>query len=76
MGSTINVNFNTDLPEEDLEMFREKIRTILRGDAVPAAEVLGQVAPGKKPRKPRKPDKGGVDKGDIGTVGASPQSPF
>lgn len=63
MGSTINVNFNTDLPEEDLEMIRDKIRMLLRGEAIPAAEVLGQRAKDS-------------DKGDVGTVGKSPEAPY
>ena len=45
MAKTITVSFDQDLPEEHLEELREKIRKVLRGEAVPEAEVVGQFDP-------------------------------
>ncbi len=45
MGKTITVTFDNDVPEEALEAVREKIRKVLRGEAVPEAEVVGQWDP-------------------------------
>ena len=42
MAKTITVTFENDMGEEELEGLREKIRMVLRGEAVPAAEVVGQ----------------------------------
>ena len=45
MAKTITVSFDKDMPEESLEQLREKIRMVLRGEAVPEAEVVGQYDP-------------------------------
>lgn len=46
MAKTITVTFKNDVPESQLEALREKIRKVLRGEAVPEAEVVGQWNPG------------------------------
>ncbi len=45
MGKNIQVNFESDVPEEQLEIIRDKIRKVLRGEAVAAEEVVGQFDP-------------------------------
>jgi len=45
MGKTITVTFDDDIPEEQLEQVREKIKKVLRGEAVPEPEVVGQWDP-------------------------------
>jgi hypothetical protein len=57
MGKTITVTFETDVPEPQLEEIRNKIRLILRGEAVPEAEVVGQWHPDR-----HAPEKFGVGK--------------
>jgi hypothetical protein len=47
MAKTITVSFDNDMPEEGLEDLREKIRKVLRGEAVPEAEVVGQYDPNR-----------------------------
>jgi len=42
MPKTITVTFDKDIPDEELEQLREKVRKVLRGEAVPEAEVVGQ----------------------------------
>ena len=54
MGKQITVSFEQDVPEEQLEELREKIRKILRGEAVAEAEVVGQWS--------------GGDPGNVGSV--------
>lgn len=46
MASEIKVTFKQDVPEAQLEALRDKIRKLLRGEAVPEAEVVGQWNPG------------------------------
>jgi hypothetical protein len=45
MPKEITVTFDKDIPDEQLEELREKIRKVLRGEAVPEAEVVGQWNP-------------------------------
>ncbi len=45
MAKSITVSFKDDVPEEQLEGIREKIRAVLRGEAVAEAEVVGQWDP-------------------------------
>ncbi len=45
MGKTITVEFENDVPEEQLDVLREKIRKVIAGEAVPEDEVVGQVDP-------------------------------
>jgi hypothetical protein len=54
MGKTITVTFQDDLPEPQLEELRNKIRMILRGEAVPEAEVVGQWRPERDHQRPEK----------------------
>lgn len=42
MAKQITVSFDNDVPEKELEQLREKIRMVLRGEAVPEPEVVGQ----------------------------------
>jgi hypothetical protein len=46
MAKSITVTFQKDVPEAQLELLRDKIRKVLRGEAVPEAEVVGQWNPG------------------------------
>ncbi len=48
MGKTITVTFEKDVPEPQLEELRTKIRAVLRGEAVPEAEVVGQWRPDRQ----------------------------
>jgi len=45
MAKQITVTFDKDLPEAQLELLREKIRKVLRGESVPENEVVGQWSP-------------------------------
>ena len=54
MGKTITVTFQDEIPEPQLEELRNKIRMILRGEAVPEAEVVGQWRPERAGQHPEK----------------------
>ena len=46
MSKTITITFDKDIPEQHLEVIKGKIRAVLRGEAVPEDEVVGQWDPG------------------------------
>jgi len=46
MSKTITITFEKDIPEENLEILRAKIRKVIAGEAVPEDEVVGQWDPG------------------------------
>ena len=46
MAACITLTFERDVPAAELEALRDKIRRVLRGEAVPGVEVAGQSATG------------------------------
>ena len=45
MGTTITIEFENDISDEELKDIEAKINKVLQGEAVPEPEVVGQRSP-------------------------------